>query len=145
MVVSTTAETVVGKGLNIVFNSRVKDLSPFFEIWTIAYLKQQSWNLKYCLLKAAVFKFDKALFELCLKPHLLPSQILPVLFQKHLQDAAFSSNYIGVQQALDKTKEKSSEIKGLKRKVEEAKRSKVTPSLDHSWSVPQTLVHVSPS
>lgn len=52
-------------------------------------------------------------------------QNFTLLFQKHLQDAAFSSNYIGVQQALDKTKEKTSEIKGLKRKVEEAKKSKV--------------------
>lgn len=62
-------------------------------------------------------------------------QNFPLLFQKHLQDAAFSSNYIGVQQALDKTKEKTSEIKGLKRKVEEAKKSKVLYNQNTSTSI----------
>lgn len=62
-------------------------------------------------------------------------QNFPLLFQKHLQDAAFSSNYIGVQQALDKTKEKTSEIKGLKRKVEEAKKSKVLYNQNKSTSI----------
>lgn len=62
-------------------------------------------------------------------------QNFPLLLQKHLQDAAFSSNYIGVQQALDKTKEKTSEIKGLKRKVDEAKKSKVLYNQNTSTSI----------
>ncbi|KAK3083433.1 hypothetical protein FSP39_022457, partial [Pinctada imbricata] len=44
--------------------------------------------------------------------------------QKAIRDTPFSSNYIGVQQALEQTKDTTTQIKALKRKAEEIKKTK---------------------
>ncbi|XP_021351801.1 dystonin-like isoform X4 [Mizuhopecten yessoensis] len=53
--------------------------------------------------------------------------------QKLVQEIPFSNNYIGIQQALEETKERTDQIKSIKRKVDEVKRARRRkPSVSHA-------------